>query len=175
MGIRSWLPLFRRFRQRLRSKGNISQSLVEFPDCQHGVCSKSHGILFGMIDAHLSRVGAGPLGIRNLKVCAQVIKGRLQRRDLVSKALARQIGSCNRPAGVVVQEYECNVVSVLGRPSRICSSHLGKQEPCQTRNIYFGVVLNTSDSRGEAVHFEVSGYNARTAKVCRTEALAFIE
>ena len=122
------------------AKRSTQESLVEFTHSQYGVCAKGQGIQCGMIDAHLSGVGAGTLVVRSTKIGSQVIERRLQPREFVSEAMSRKCSRRRRTAGVVVEEYKSNVVPILGHPSRVCGSHLGKQETCQTRNIHLRVV-----------------------------------
>ncbi len=129
-----------------------------------------------MILHHLGSVRLRALGGRRVKVREKVVKGRA---DGAAEHLAEQVGdpcrSSLRPAVVVVEKYERDVVPVLRRATLVGRGRLGQEEPGKTRYVDLDAVLDSTHPGHERLDYDILDRKPRAAKIDSTKGIASIE
>ena len=112
------MPFLSVYREQLPSIGGQTQALVEFLNRERSVGGKAWRIEFGVIDQHLTDVSLGSLRRRGLEVSSQIVESRVHRAEVGNESFPHECGRCCRPSCVVMQEYEGDVIPILGWASR---------------------------------------------------------
>ncbi len=71
-----------------------------------------------MVDSHLSNISLRSLRLGDREVSSQIVEGSTDGLEFTTEAVPHELGSSRRPAPVIVQKHERDVVPVLGLAPR---------------------------------------------------------